>query len=97
TSGRSGVTHEGFTKLALALMIVLVFLFGSTGISKAAESGTMVCGSVTADKGTVRGFRVKLQDTVHRITYTVFTRAGRYEVSDLPPSHYAVQVLQEGF
>ena len=45
----------------------------------------------------VRGFRVKVRDTVHRITYTVFTRAGRYRVPNLPASSFEVRVLEDAF
>ena len=42
--------------------------------SAAAQSG-VIAGSVTADQGVVRAFRVKARDTVHRISYTVYTVA----------------------
>ena len=62
----------------------------------AAQSG-VIAGSVTADQGVVRAFRVKARDTVHRISYTVYTVAGRYQIFNLPPSTYDVQVVEDGF
>ena len=64
--------------------------------SAAAQSG-VIAGSVTADQGVVRAFRVKARDTVHRISYTVYTVAGRYQIFNLPPSTYDVQVVEDGF
>ena len=57
----------------------------------------IIAGSVTADQGRVQAFRVKARDTVHRISYTVYTIAGRYQIFNLPPSTYDVQVIEEGF
>lgn len=59
-------------------------------------SGSLA-GSVSADRGEVRGLRVKAKDTVHRIAYTVFTSKGRYQIYNLPPSTYEVQVFEEDF
>lgn len=56
-----------------------------------------ITGTVTATGGEVRGLRVKARDTVNRITYTVFTRDGRYQLSGLPPGAYDVRVLEERF
>ena len=57
----------------------------------------VISGSVTADRGEVHAFRVKATDTDHRIAYTVFTRTGRFQIFNLPPSNYEVQVLEIGF
>ena len=57
----------------------------------------MIAGSVTADEGVVRAFRVKARDTEGRIAYTVYTVNGRYQIFNLPPSTYEVQVVEDGF
>ena len=57
----------------------------------------VISGSVTADRGEVRAFRVKATDTIHKMAYTVFTNNGRYQIFNLPPSSYEVQALEIGF
>jgi virginiamycin B lyase len=64
--------------------------------SRASAAG-VISGTVTADQGEVRAFRVKARDTVHLITYTVFTNKGAYHIYNLPPSSYQVQVMEAGF
>jgi mono/diheme cytochrome c family protein len=54
-------------------------------------------GAVTADRGAVRALRVKATDTVNRISYTVFTAKGRYQLNDLPASNYSVRIVEEEF
>lgn len=61
-----------------------------------AGSGT-ISGRVVADRGDVRAFRVTASDTVHKINYTVFTRAGQYNIYNLPASTYEVNVAEENF
>lgn len=60
-------------------------------------SNGVISGSVTADRGEVRAFRVRAKDTVHLISYTVFTNKGKYHIYNLPPSSYEVQVREPGF
>ena len=45
----------------------------------------------------MRAFRVKARDSVHRISYTVYTVDGRYRIYNLPPSTYEIQVIEGGF
>ncbi len=88
------------TVLAVSLAVLAVAWQGWSPDKIAAQSGGasgVIGGSVTADRGEVRGFRVKARDTVHRVAYTVFTQKGRYQVFNLPPSTYEVSVLEEGF
>ena len=63
----------------------------------AAQSTGSIAGSVTADAGEVRAFRVKARDTVGRISYTVYTVEGRYRIHNLAPGPYEVQVIEAGF
>ena len=75
------------------LLLSLLFVLPTAA---AAQSG-VIAGTVTADEGQVRAFRVKARDTVHRIAYTVYTVEGRYTIFNLPPSIYDVQVVEDGF
>jgi len=54
-------------------------------------------GMITADRGEVRALRVKAIDTVNRISYTVFTNKGRYQIGGLPASKYEVHIVEEAF
>ncbi|OFV95380.1 MAG: hypothetical protein A3H28_02255 [Acidobacteria bacterium RIFCSPLOWO2_02_FULL_61_28] len=74
----------------------MVIASGAASLAAAAETGR-VMGSVTADRGAVKGFRVKAKDVVNRIHYTTFTKAGRYQFVELPVGTYDVGILQPGF
>ena len=80
----------------LLLGVALLVLPASTAAQNTAASG-VIAGSVTTDQDEVRAFRVKARDTVHRISYTVYTVAGRYQIFNLPPSTYDMLVIEEGF
>jgi streptogramin lyase/mono/diheme cytochrome c family protein len=54
-------------------------------------------GTVTSDRGDVRALRVKATDTVHKMSYTVYTNKGQYRIYNLPPGTYSVTVLEEEF
>ena len=78
--------------------IVLGLLLGAAlGASPAAAQTGILSGQVTADDGAVVAFRVKARDTVHRVSYTVYTVDGAYRIYNLPPSTYEVSVVEEGF
>ncbi len=84
--------------VAVALLgAVLLMWPASTAVAQSSETPGVIAGGVTADHGEVRAFRVKARDTVHRISYTVYTVRGSYQIFNLPPSTYDVQVLEEGF
>ncbi len=72
-------------------------LWPAVATAESTSATGVIAGSVSADQGEVRAFRVKARDTVHRVSYTVYTVAGRYQIFNLPPSTYDVQVLEEGF
>lgn len=74
-----------------------VFFVGLAETGNAQAGDGVISGSVAADRGEVRAFRVRAADTVHKITYTVFTAKGRYQIFNLPASRYDVQVIEEGF
>ena len=77
-TGITGLLGLGFFSLAPEPILV----------AQIREAPGVIAGSVTADRGEVRAFRVKARDTVHRITYTVFTNQGRYQIHDsgVPPA-----------
>lgn len=83
-------------RLTLALIFPMVACLLASGLYAQRATGT-VSGMVTADHGEVRAFRVKATDTVHRISYTVFTRNARYVFHALPASRYQITVVEEGY
>lgn len=83
---------------AVTLCAMAVFIgLPETGIAQNATGNGVIAGTVSADRGEVRAFRVQAVDTVHKITYTVFTTKGRYQIYNLPPSRYEVRVVEPGF
>ena len=84
--------RKRFTAVVAALGVSLVWSTAPI-MAQSADSGT-ISGAVVADHGDVRAFRVKARDSVHEIIYTVFTNGGRYQIYNLPPSTYDVQVLE---
>src|SRR3984893_721446 len=98
------MTHSS-TKLCSSLCSIILGLLGlalspqgiaAREVANPAANGT-ISGTVTADQGEVRAFRVKAKDTVHLITYVVFTNKGQYHIYKLPPSKYEIQVMETGF
>lgn len=79
---------------ALAGFSLTVGLFAQR--SGATATGTL-SGTVTADRGDVRALRVKARNTSSRISYTVFTSKGRYQIYNLPAGPYEIQVVEEAF
>src|SRR5262245_63008011 len=84
---------------ASVALIALGMSFWSRGTLTAQNRGATgsIAGTVTADRGEVRALRVKATDTVHKISYTVFTTKGRYQIFNLPASTYSVRVVEEEF
>ena len=89
------------SRFSLVILVLLGFGFSWRWIEARQASNPVaygvISGSVTADQREVRAFRVKAKDTVHLITYTVFTNKGTYSVYNLPPSTYQVEVMEETF
>ena len=81
-------------RVAVAALLAAGLLAIPTAV--AAQSTGTLAGSVTADAGEVRAFRVKARDTVGRVAYTVYTVEGRYGIYNLPPGSYEVQVIEAG-
>jgi virginiamycin B lyase len=88
----------GTLGIPCALLASFVLLLASPA-AFAQGSGKMgnLSGKVTADQGTVRAFRVKARDTLHQISFTVFTVNGEYHIYNLPASMYDVQVIEPGY
>ena len=82
---------------AIALLGALVLDGSASVTAQTASNSGVIAGTVTADRGEVRAFRVKARDTLHRITYTVFTNKGRYQNLQPAARSYEVQVLEVGF
>ena len=84
-------------KSILLGLSMTVGLMVATGYAQNPAERGVIAGSVTADEGDVRSFRVKARDTTRRISYTVFTVNGRYEIFNLPPGGYDVWVVEEAY
>ena len=84
---------------ALTVAAAAVWFAGPSGtVSAQNQTATgRIEGTVTADRGEVRALRVKATDTVNRISYTVFTSKGRYQIGALPPGKYEVRLVEEAF
>jgi streptogramin lyase len=83
---------------AAATVFIALVALGAWSAQPAAQGQAgSIAGTVTADRGEVRALRVKATDTVHKISYTVFTNKGRYQIYNLPPSSYTVNIVEEEF
>jgi streptogramin lyase/mono/diheme cytochrome c family protein len=81
----------------MAAGLAVLGLSAGTGlVAQQSNAKGTISGTVTADRQ-VRGLRVKARDTEHRINYVVFTRQGRYQITNLPAASYDVQVLEADF
>src|ERR1035437_6087334 len=56
-----------------------------------------ISGTVTADQGTVRGFRVEAHSLQYRIWYVGYTRAGHYSIPKALPGPYELSVVQQEY
>ena len=88
--------HPAFSRWTATAAALFVGLTWSAATIEAQGSGT-ISGTVTVDQGDVRAFRVKARDSAHKITYTVFTSGGRYQIFNLPAGTYEVQALEIGY
>src|SRR6266478_2489049 len=104
TRREKNMSHPS-TKLCSTMCAVILGLLGlafsprfieAREVANPASNGA-ISGTVTADQGEVRALRVKAKDTVHLITYVVFTNKGQYHIYNLPPSKYEIQVMETGF
>src|SRR5580704_8693374 len=83
---------------AVSLGAALMALLCGTPVAFAqAQERSSINGTVTADKGEVRGFRVRAHNLDRMIWYTVFTKNGSYNVPQALAGKYEVSVLQDGY
>ena len=75
----------------------LLGLSDTTVIAQNQPATGRIEGTVTADRGEVRALRVKATDTLNKISYTVFTAKGRYQIPNVPPGSYSVAIVEEEF
>ena len=61
------------------------------------ENSGILTGRVTSTTNPVQALRVKARNTKERISYTVFTQDGRYQIFNLPSGPYTVSILEEAF
>jgi Carboxypeptidase regulatory-like domain len=83
--------------LAAGLLVSLfALLLPGFVLAQAPARGT-IAGTVTADQGPVRGFRLTVHNLRHMIWYVVFTKDGKYTVPRALPGPYEISVLQAGY
>lgn len=83
-------------RVPAGLLLAILFVGGSSCGQTAPVRATLE-GTVTADQGSVAGFRVTVHNTTYRLWYTVFTNKGRYTVPQALPGVYDVTVLEKGY
>jgi streptogramin lyase len=91
-------TKTFWRRFASRAILAAATLWLGVGVvaQNSAGSGT-ISGRVTADRGELRALRVYAKDTVHKITYTVFTRKGQYQIYNLPAGTFEVSVIEDAF
>ena len=83
--------------LLLSSAIILGEFAARAQTSPAAPARGSISGSVTADQGSVVGFRVTVHNLTYKLWYTVFTVKGHYTVPQVLPGSYDVTVLERGY
>ena len=82
--------------LWLGAMVLATIAARAQTASTTPNRGTL-SGTVTADQGSVVGFRVTVHNLTYRLWYTVFTVKGHYRVPQALPGSYDVTVLERGY
>ena len=80
----------------LLLAALLVPLSSGPALAQEPARGN-ITGTVTADQGQVRGFRVTAHNLGALIWYVVFTKDGKYTIPKALPGPYEITVLQDGY
>jgi len=83
--------------LCTLLAVALCLCIPARPILAQSEPRGTITGTVSADQGTVRGFRVKAHNLDRMVWYTVFTKAGHYTVPEALAGKYEMSVLQDGY
>src|SRR5579864_619276 len=91
-------TREKCSKCLVAVLLISlsVLLIPSLASAQTPARGT-IAGTVSADQGQVRGFRVTAHNLRAMIWYVVFTKDGKYIVPQALPGPYEISVLQDGY
>ena len=84
-------------RLAATFVIVSILLFCYLPSSAQQPMRGTIKGTVTADQGQVRGFRVAVHNLDRRLWYTVFTNKGQYTVPQALPGRYEVMVYEPDY
>jgi streptogramin lyase len=95
------------------LVIAALFLWAVGGRDEAQGAkdppAGVISGTVTANRDyalseasgnhipALNAVRVRARDEERKITYTVFTQKGHYQIYNLPPGKYEMSALQDGF
>ncbi|HLJ24954.1 MAG TPA: carboxypeptidase regulatory-like domain-containing protein [Candidatus Acidoferrales bacterium] len=93
-----------------ALVAAGLLFWVSSGKAQSKDAPTAeISGTVTANRDyalseasgnhipSLVAVRVRARDEERRITYTVFTQKGHYQIYNLPPGTYKMSALQDGF
>jgi virginiamycin B lyase len=78
------------------IAVAAILSFSVNSSAQAPQRGT-ITGTVTADQGEVRGFRVTAHNLEYKLWYTVFTDKGKYTIPQALPGLYDVTVLELGY
>ena len=78
------------------VLVLFAVLSGSLAAQQTPRRGT-ISGTLTADRGSVRGFRVNAHNLQYRIWYSVYTKAGRYQIPQALPGPYEISVWVDGY
>src|ERR1019366_3994478 len=86
-------------QLWAAALLIAVFLPLSSGLlqAQAPVSRGTISGTVTADQGDVRAFRVTAHNLQDKVWYTVFTNKGHYTIPQALPGLYNINVWEPGY
>ena len=76
--------------------LLAMFFVGVSSRGQTVPIRGTLTGSVTADQGSVVGFRVTVHNVTYQLWYTVFTNKGHYMVPQALPGVYDVTALERG-
>ena len=80
---------RGFPRPLVVTTFLTLLSVCVSSFAQAPQRGT-ITGTVTADQGEVRGFRVTAHNLQYKLWYTVFTSKGKYTIPQALPGLYDV-------
>ena len=80
----------------MSVLASSLILFAAIAWSESLVRGA-IAGTVAADQGQVRGFRVTAHNLRYRIWHVVLTKEGKCTVPQALPGPYEISVLQSGY